>query len=44
MLLDFSVITNKIQDIIRLNNPGRSKAMAIEAWTGPEGSRRLEFP
>jgi len=42
-LLDFSGLANKIQDIIRLYNPGRSKAMAIEAWTDPEGSRRLKL-
>jgi hypothetical protein len=32
---------NKTQHIIA---KGKGKAIPVQAWTGPEGSRRLRFP
>ena len=27
-----------------LNNKGKGKAIPLQAWSGPEGSRKLRFP
>ena len=33
-----------IQTILYKYGKGKSKAIPLQAWTGPEGSRRLRFP
>ena len=30
--------------ILDLKDKGKGKAIPLQAWTGPEGSRRLRFP
>jgi hypothetical protein len=30
--------------LITLHYPGKGKAIPLQAWTGPEGSRRLRLP
>jgi len=27
-----------------MNSAGKGKAIPIQAWTGPEGSRRMKYP
>jgi len=33
---------NKMEKLVRLK--GKSKAVPLQAWSGPEGSRKLRFP
>jgi hypothetical protein len=35
--------THSIQ-FTSLNNKGKGKAVTLQAWSGPEGSRKLRFP
>jgi hypothetical protein len=34
----------KLYDNISINGTGKGKAISLQAWTGPEGSRRLRLP
>jgi hypothetical protein len=31
-------------DILRINIKGKGKAIPLQAWTGPEDSRKLRLP
>ena len=30
--------------LLRLRNNGKGRAVLLQAWSGPEGSRKLRFP
>jgi hypothetical protein len=34
----------KLKIIILIKNMGKGKAVPLQAWSGPEGSRKLRFP
>jgi hypothetical protein len=38
------VLVKYANDIIRLKPDVESKAFPLQAWSGPEGSRKLRFP
>jgi len=39
------VITLKLTDyVLGTNSQGKGKAIPLQAWTGPEGSRRMRLP
>ena len=31
-------------DRVKVRSKGKGKAVPLQAWTGPEGSRKLRFP
>jgi len=33
-----------VRDTTITNNKGKGKAIPLQAWAGPEGSRRLRLP
>ena len=33
-----------VKDPVRSSCGGKSKAVPLQAWSGPEGSRKLRFP
>ena len=33
-----------VTEVIRINTKGKGKAVPLQAWSGPEGSRKLRFP
>jgi len=42
---DKNLLYNNFTKIISsLINKGKGKALPLQAWTGPEGSRRLRLP
>jgi hypothetical protein len=40
----FFVLRRTERDKIKIKDKGKGKAIPLQAWTGPEGSRRLRLP
>ena len=38
------VLSNVTYNLIDLKNEHKSKAVPLQVWSGPEGSRKLRFP
>jgi hypothetical protein len=43
IMLLFPTITHA-QYVLGINSKGKGKAIPLQAWSGPEGSRKLRFP
>jgi hypothetical protein len=41
--IGYHLVHGKIK-LLRVFNKGKVKAIPLQAWTGPEGSRRLRLP
>jgi len=41
---NFDVETGRYFLLVSVNQQCRGKAVPLQAWTGPEGSRKLRFP
>jgi hypothetical protein len=42
--MPYSCKLRKTTNIYAKTNKGKGKAMPVQAWTGPEGSRRFRLP
>jgi len=39
-----TLITNSSQILVFVKVKGKGKAVPLQAWSGPEGSKKLRFP